>query len=111
MEISRWELLESIGAYAAGELTGEEAREVERLILEEPEGRRLAESYARMLALLGALGEESPAPPEEIMSYAIRRAYISAFMRQAEEFFSGLGRAYLSAFVYYLRLRRPGYSR
>jgi anti-sigma-K factor RskA len=111
MEISRWEILESIGAYAAGELTGEEAREVERLILEEPDGRRLAESYARMLALLGALGEESPTPPEEIMDYAIRRAYISAFMRQAEEFFSGLGRAYLSAFVYYLRLRHPGYSR
>ncbi|HEX2097997.1 MAG TPA: hypothetical protein VHF46_02945 [Rubrobacteraceae bacterium] len=111
METSRWEILESIGAYAAGELTGEEAREVERLILEEPEGRRLAESYARMLALLGALGEESPTPPEEIMDYAIRRAYISAFMRQAEEFFSGLGRAYLSAFVYYLRLRHPGYSR
>jgi len=110
METSRWEILESIGAYAAGELTGEEAREVERLILEEPEGRRLAESYARMLALLGALGEESPTPPEEIMDYAIRRAYISAFMRQAEEFFSGLGRAYLSAFVYYLRLRHPGYS-
>ncbi len=111
METSRWEILESIGAYAAGELTGEEAREVERLILEEPEGRRLAESYARMLALLGALGEESPTPPEEIIDYAIRRAYISAFMRQAEEFFSGLGRAYLSAFVYYLRLRHPGYSR
>ena len=111
METSRWEILESIGAYAAGELTGEEAREVERLILEEPEGRRLAESYARILALLGALGEESPTPPEEIIDYAIRRAYISAFMRQAEEFFSGLGRAYLSAFVYYLRLRHPGYSR
>ncbi len=110
MEMSRWEIMESIGAYAAGELMGEEAREAERLILEEPEGRRLAESYARILALLGALGEESPTPPEEIVSYAIRRAYISAFMRQAEEFFSGLGRAYLNAFVYYLRLKRPGYT-
>jgi anti-sigma-K factor RskA len=111
METNRWEILEKIGAYAAGELTGEEARETERLILEEPEGRRLAESYARMLALLGALGEESPEPPEAVVNYAIRRAYISAFMRQAEEFFSGLGQAYLDAFVYYLGLRQPGYAR
>ena len=111
METSRWEILEKIGSYAAGELTGEEARETERLILEEPEGRRLAGSYARMLALLGDLGEESPTPPEAIVNYAIRRAYISAFMRQTEEFFSGLGQAYLGAFVYYLELRQSGYAR
>jgi len=110
METSRWELLERIGAYVAGELTGEEARETERLILEEPEGRRLAESYARMLALLGAIGEESLTPPEAVVNYAIRRAYVSAFMRQAEEFFRGLGQVYLGAFVYYLGLRHPGYA-
>src|SRR3712207_8638871 len=48
---SRWEMLERIGAYTAGELSGEEARETERFILEDPDGRRLAESYARMLVL------------------------------------------------------------
>lgn len=104
----RWELLERIGAYAAGELSGEEARETEWLILEDPEGRRLAESYARMLALLGAVGEESLTPPEAVINYAIRRAYASAFFRQAEEFFGGLGRAYGAAIVYYLGLKRPG---
>ena len=104
----RWEILERIGAYAAGELSGEEARETERFILEDPDGRRLAESYARMLVLLAAVGQESPDPPEAVINYAIRRAYISAFMRGAEDFFTGIGRAYVDAFVYYLGLRRPG---
>lgn len=107
MGADRWEALERIGAYAAGELVGEEAREAERLVLEDPEGRRLAESYARMLALLGAVGEESPEPPQAMIDYAIRRAYVTAFFRQAEEFFGGLGRNYFDAFVYYLGLRRP----
>ena len=47
----RWEVLEKIGAYAAGELEGEEVREAEQLIFDRPEYRRLAESYARMLVL------------------------------------------------------------
>ena len=107
-EADRWEFLERIGAYAAGELSGEEARETERLIIEDPEGRRLAESYAKMLALMGAVGEDSPAPPEAIINHAIRRAYVSAFFRQAEDFFGGLGQNYFGAFVYYLGLKRPG---
>ena len=104
----RWETLERIGAYAASELPAEEAREVERLILEDPEALRLAESYLRMLALLGAIGDESPEVPDAVIDHAIRRAYVSAFLRQAEDFFAGIGRAYLDAFVYYLGLRRLG---
>ena len=34
----RWEILETIGAYAAGELEGEVAREAERLIFEREVG-------------------------------------------------------------------------
>ena len=101
----RWEVLETIGAYAAGELEGEEARAAERLIFDRPDYRRLAESYARMLVMLSTLGSESVEAPEEIVSYAVRRAYISAFLRQAETFISALGRSYLDAFVYYLGLR------
>ncbi|CAN5205455.1 hypothetical protein BH24ACT19_BH24ACT19_16450 [soil metagenome] len=104
----RWKVLERIGEFAAGELPGEEAREIERFILEDPEGQRLAASYIRMLALLDAIGEETPEVPEAVIDHALRRAYASAFMRQAEEFFGGLGRAYLDAFVYYLGLKRPG---
>ena len=104
----RWELLERIGAYAASELSGGEAREVEQLIGEDPEVLRVAESYLRMLALLGAIGDESPEAPEAVINYAIRRAYISAFLQQAEEFFAGMAQAYLDAFVYYFGLRRPG---
>jgi anti-sigma factor RsiW len=103
----RWETLEKIGAYAASELPAEEAREVERLILEDPEALRLAESYLRMLALLGAIGEESPEVPDAVIDHALRRVYVSAFMRQAEDFFAGIGRAYLDAFVYYFGLRHP----
>jgi anti-sigma-K factor RskA len=101
----RWEVLELIGAYAAGELEGEEAREAERLIFERADYRRLAESYARMLVMLSSLGEERVEAPEAIVSYAVRRAYVSAFLRQAETFIASLGRSYLDAFVYYLGLR------
>ena len=106
--LDRWELLERIGAYAASELSAVEAREVEQLIGEDPEVLRVAESYLRMLALLGAIGDESPEAPEAVINYAIRRAYIFAFLRQAEEFFAGIAQAYLDAFVYYFGLERPG---
>ncbi len=104
----RWEVLERIGAYAAGELTGEEARETERLILENPEARQLAASYVRMMALLGAIGREEIEAPEAVVNRAIRRAYVSAFFRQTESIFGNVGRAYLDAFVYYLGLRGDG---
>lgn len=104
----RWEMLEKIGAYAASELSSEEAREVERVVFVDAEALRMAESYLRMLALLGAIGEESPEVPEAVIEYAIRRATVSAFFRQAEGFFSGVGRAYFGAFVYYLGLRVAG---
>jgi hypothetical protein len=44
-------MLERIGAYAASELSLEEMREVEQLILEDAEALRLAETYLRMLAM------------------------------------------------------------
>jgi hypothetical protein len=101
----RWEVLELIGAYAAGELEGEEAREAEQLIFDRPDYRRLAESYARMLVMLSTLGDEPVEAPEAVIGYAIRRAYFSAFLRQAEVFIGDLGRTYIDAFVYYLGLR------
>jgi anti-sigma-K factor RskA len=101
----RWEVLEKFGAYAAGELEGEEAREAEQLIFERAEYRRLAESYARMLVMLSTLSNEPVDAPEAIVSHAVRRAYLSAFLRQAETFLASLGRSYLDAFVYYLGLR------
>lgn len=104
----RWEILEKIGAYAASELSPEEMREVEQLILEDAEALRLAESYLSMLAMLGAIGEETPEVPEAVIDHAIRRAVVSVFFRQAEDFFADVGRAYLDAFVYYLGLRATG---
>ncbi len=101
----RLEVLEKIGAYAAGELEGDEARRTEQLILESEDHKRLAETYTRMLVLLSVMGQESPEAPEEVINHALRRAYTSAFVRQAETFFSGLGRSYFGAFVYYLGLR------
>ncbi|MGH3145066.1 MAG: anti-sigma factor family protein, partial [Rubrobacter sp.] len=77
MAPKEWEMLERIGAYAASELSPEEAREVERMILEDPETLRLAESYLRMLALLGAVGEEPQEVPQAVIDHAIRRATIS----------------------------------
>ncbi len=106
----RWEMLEKIGAYAAGELEGEDAREVERLMFERPDYRRLAESYTRMLVMLDTLGNEPVEAPGDTVGYAVRRAYVSAFMRNAETFVGALGRSYLDAFVYYLGLRRESYG-
>jgi anti-sigma-K factor RskA len=109
----RWEVLELIGAYAAGDLEGEEAREAEQLIFDRADYRRLAESYARMLVMLSTLSNEPVEAPEVIVSYAVRRAYVAAFLRQAETFLSSLGRSYLDAFVYYLGLgpaRRESYG-
>ena len=103
----RWELLEQIGAYAAGELEGEEAREVERLVAENGDHQQLAQYYTRMLVLLSVMGEESPEAPEAIVNQAVRRALVSAFFRQAEYALGGLGRSYLDACVYYLGLRAP----
>jgi anti-sigma-K factor RskA len=103
--VERWEVLEKIGAYAAGELEGEEAREAEQLIFDRPDYRRLAESYARMLVMLSTLSNEPVEAPEVVVSYAVRRAYVSTFLRQAETFIASLGRSYLDAFVYYLGLR------
>ena len=105
---NRWETLEKIGAYAASELSPEEAREVEQTVLENPEALRTAESYLRMLALISVIGEESPKVPNAVIDYALRQAALSAFFRQAESFLSGIGRAYVDAFVYYLGLRLPG---
>jgi anti-sigma-K factor RskA len=98
-------VLEKIGAYAAGELDGEEVREALQLIYDRPEYRRLAESYARMLVMLSTLGSEEVDAPEVVVGYAIRRAYMSAFLRQAETFLGALGRSYLDALVYYFGLR------
>ena len=106
----RWKVLERIGSYVAGELEDEESREVEELLFERPEYRRLAESYARMLVMLATLGNEPVEAPEGVVGYAIRKAYFSAFLRSAEDFAGALGRSYLDAFVYYLGLRRESYG-
>jgi anti-sigma-K factor RskA len=101
----RWEVLELIGAYAAGELEGEEAREAEQLIFDRPDYRRLAESYARMLVMLSTLSNESVEAPEAVVSYAVRRVYLSAFLRQAEHVMRGLVGDYVGALGFYLGLR------
>jgi anti-sigma-K factor RskA len=108
----RWAVLETIGAYAAGELTEEAAREAERLIFERPDYRRLAESYSRMLVMLSNLSREPLDVPEVSLEFAVRRAYVAELMRNAEVFLGGLGRSYLDAFVYYLGLRntQEGYG-
>ena len=106
----RWEILEKVGACAAGELEGEEARKVEQLMYERPDYRRLAESYTRMLVMLDTLGNEPVEVPSAAVGYAVRRAYVSAFMRSAETFIGTLGRSYLDALVYYLGLQRESYG-
>jgi anti-sigma-K factor RskA len=100
-----WALLEIVGAYAAGELEGEEAREAEQLMYDRPDYRRLAESYARMLVMLSTLSIEPVEAPEAIVSCAVRRAYVSAFLRQAEHVMRALVGDYVGALTLYLGLR------
>jgi anti-sigma-K factor RskA len=100
-----WALLEIVGAYAAGELEGGEAREAEQLMYDRPDYRRLAESYARMLVMLSTLSIEPVEAPEAIVSCAVRRAYVSAFLRQAEHVMRALVGDYVGALTFYLGLR------
>ncbi len=99
------EIMEKIGSYAAGELMSAEAAEVERLLLENEEDQRLAESYVRMFVLLSAFGEEFSEAPEAVVNYAVRQAYMSALLRQVDEIARGLVRDYLGALISYLGLR------
>jgi anti-sigma-K factor RskA len=77
----RWEMLEIIGDYAAGELEAEEARKVERLILKDPQALKLTESYLRMFTLLTTIGNESPRTPQGTIDHALQRVYFLAFLR------------------------------
>jgi hypothetical protein len=89
-----WTLLELIGSYAAGEM-----------LFNRSDHRHLAECYARMLVMLSTLSEEPVEAPEVIVSYAVRRAYLSAFLRQAEQVVRGLVGDYVGALTFYLGLR------
>jgi hypothetical protein len=100
-----WAFLELVGSYVAGELEGEGAQEIERLILENPDYRRLAESYSRMLVMLSTLGSERVEAPSEIVGYAVRRAYVSAVLRQVQQLAHGLVGDYFGALAFYLGLR------
>jgi anti-sigma-K factor RskA len=100
-----WAFLERVGSYVAGELEREDAREIERLILENPDYRRLVDSYSRMLVMLSTLGSETVEAPSEIVGYAVRRAYVSAFLRQVQQLAHGLVGDYLGALAFYLGLR------
>jgi excisionase family DNA binding protein len=64
-------ILEAIGAYATGELEGEDASAIERFVRENEEGRRLAEAFLRALTLLRTIHEGQPEPPKEIVERAI----------------------------------------
>ena len=75
MKRCHWEMLKRIGDYATGELSSEESRHVERLVREEDaERQRLAEAYARILALLRAIGAHSPILPQTHTKQIILRA-------------------------------------
>jgi hypothetical protein len=67
------DILEKIGAYAAGELSREEAREVDRLLREDPEALRLAGFYLRRVAMLGGDRGEPPGVTEAEDVHASRR--------------------------------------
>jgi hypothetical protein len=58
-----------------------------------------------MLVMLSTLSEEPVEAPEVIVSYAVWRAYLSAFLRQAEQVVRGLVGDYVGALTFYLGLR------
>jgi excisionase family DNA binding protein len=73
MTDASWQHLVAIGAYAAGELSDEEASRIERFVRENEEGRRLAEAFLRMLTLLRTVHKGPPEPPKQIVERAIAR--------------------------------------
>ena len=81
MKRCHWEMLKRIGDYATGELSSEESRHVERFVREDAGCQRLFEAYAQILALLRAMGEESPKPH--------KRTRNKSFLRATEEAHAG----------------------
>jgi hypothetical protein len=57
-----------------------------------------------MLVMLSALGNESVEAPEAVVGYAVRRAYMSAFLQQAEQVMRALVGDYVGALTLYLGL-------
>ena len=86
-----------------GRAEGEEVREAEQLIFDRPNGA--SPSPTPGCSSCSPLCSEEVEAPEVLVGYAIRRAYMSAFLRQAETFLGALGRSYLDALVYYFGLR------
>jgi anti-sigma factor RsiW len=80
-----WEDLRRIGDYVAGELSPREACETERFIAENAEGRRLADSYTQVLALLRAISKETPHPPGAIEKRTVAHAVAHAMEDKNEE--------------------------
>ena len=80
-----WEELRRIGDYVGGDLSPKEACETERYISENTEGRRLANSYAQMLALLREISKETPDPPGAIEKRAVAHAIAHAMEDKNEE--------------------------
>ncbi len=101
-------MLEKIGAYAAGELEGEEAREAERLIFERPTTGAWPSptpGCSSMLATFGGETVEVPRGGARLRPQAGLR--LGLFAPAPKTFLGGLGRSYVDAFVYYFGLR-PG---
>ncbi len=68
-----WRVLEAIGAYTTGELSGEEASRIERFVRETEEGRHLAEAFLTVLVHLRSIHEGAAEPPEQIVERTIAR--------------------------------------
>ncbi|ABG04669.1 putative transmembrane anti-sigma factor [Rubrobacter xylanophilus DSM 9941] len=95
---------ELLPAYAAGELSGEEARRVEAALEGSPRLREELARYERLFVLLAAAAEQEISAPEGLQGQVARRVAIAAYLGAAANLAGDILGAYGRALVYYLGL-------
>jgi anti-sigma factor RsiW len=93
-----------IPAYAAGELSEEEARRVEAALEGSPRLREELRRYERLFVLLSAAAAEEVRAPRSLEARVAAQVALRAYLKAAAGLAGGLLGDYGRALIYYLRL-------
>jgi anti-sigma factor RsiW len=91
-------------AYATGDVSDEEAEQVEEAMAESPRLRDELARYERLFVLLVAAAEEEVRVPRDLRARVVWRIAMISYLNSAAELAGGLLGAYGRALIYYLRL-------
>lgn len=95
---------ELIAAYAAGDLSGPERVDLERVLAASPQLRRELSRYQQLFLLLAAAAAEDLEVPASLEIRIARQLAVRAYLSLAFDLAPGLLGAYGRALIFYLRL-------